>query len=306
MNIFTLFYAQILLMARFGYYFLLLILAACGSQQATPEEESAENYGQFSKLFQEVAPPYTLSDSALLNNKDTAQIRNQAFLDFIPDSVSNKVFGNKAKVRYTPMARFDGGKNGTFYLVKGASGNKRAAFLVDKNLAVTRNISKRPTGEPLAEGKDVFAFSTSSNSFELVMTDPLDDLPLVLVNPIDTLARTHKLAGDYQRSKNNLVSVRDGRKEGLLTVFIHISDNDGACTGEIKGDAELVGPNQAVFRQAGNPCILNILFTKNGVTLEEQEGCGSKRGLECRFDGNYPRKKEAKAKKPSGKKTNTK
>ena len=35
----------------------------------------------------------------------------------------------------------------------------------------------------------------------LVMTDPLDEKNAEMVNPIDTLSKLHKLAGDYIRDK---------------------------------------------------------------------------------------------------------
>ncbi len=46
----------------------------------------------------------------------------------------------------------------------------------------------------------------------LIMTDPLDDKPTELINPIDTLPRKNKLSADYTTGKMNLVSIRDGRK----------------------------------------------------------------------------------------------
>jgi hypothetical protein len=81
--------------------------------------------------------------------------------------------------------------------------------------------------------------------------------------------------------------------------------NKGQCSGEIKGDAEMSGANTAVFRQGGDPCVLQLTFSANSVTLKELEGCGSRRGLECSFDGTFKKKKtdvekkEAKTKKKS-------
>ncbi|RPD51243.1 hypothetical protein [Paracnuella aquatica] len=312
-------------MARILLFLFLFSLAACGNNSNAPggDAEEAEGYSGFGDLFKNESLPYQLTDTALLENKDTAQIRLPEFLSLVPDSLRAELFGAKAKVRYTPMARFEGSK-GTFFLVKASGGNKRAAlvavaegdqfkavlpFLVpdnnsktvqvsvlDKNMSVLRTITERMQDDVPAEGKDVFTYTAATSRFDLVMTDPLHPDDIELINPIDTLARTHKWAGDYQQDKKNMVSVRDGRKPDLLTVFIHIEKKSGACTGEIKGDVQILSPTTAIFRQPGEPCVLNLTFTKTGVTLEEEEGCGSKRGIECSFDGKFPRKKEAKKK----------
>lgn len=318
-------------MARFGLICILFLLAACGSNSVTTADEkpAAGSYGEFDQLFAKKEPPYRLSDTSLLNNKDTTQIRFQAFIDFVPDSLKAELFGAKAKVQYTPIARFSS-KNASYYLIRGSSGNKRAALMavaegneftalvpflipdtkpatnqmsvLEGNFSVHRNIIQRMPGDVIADGKEVFAYSTAQKRFDLIMTDPLEEQRGDLINPIDTLSKTHKLAGDYSRDKKNLVSVRDGRKPELLTIFIHIEKNNGACTGEIKGDAQIVSPTTAIYRQAGDPCILTLKFGKNGVTLEEQEGCGSRRGLECSFNGTFPKKKEPKTKTDDSKK----
>jgi hypothetical protein len=321
-------------MARILVFCSLFFLAACGGEANSPagDASGSESYSVFDGLFKKGSVPYQLTDTALLENKDTAQIRLPAFLELVPDSVKTELFGAKAKVRYTPMARFDGAK-GTFYLVKASSGSKRAAliavadgdqfkamlpFLVpdnnsktvqvsalDKNLSVLRTTTQRMQDDIPAEGKDVFAYSPAAGRFDLVMTDPLHDDDAELINPIDTLARTQKWTGDYQQDKKNLVSVRDGRKEGLLTIFIHIEKKNGNCTGEIKGDIQVISPTTAVYRQPGDPCVLTITFSKTGVTLEEEEGCGAKRGIECSFNGKFPRKKEPKNKTGEQKKAST-
>lgn len=280
---------------------------------------------RYAAMFREVQPPYNLSDTALLNNKDTAQIRSEAFKNGIPDSIAQQLFGKNEGVRYTPLARFKGKKKETYYLVRGSRNNRRAALMlvadaannfttvlpflvpdadettrqnssVDPNFSISRTTVRRLPGDAFQEGKDVFTYNAEAQTFDLVMTDPLDDDDLELINPIDTLGKTYKYAGDYGKNKKNLVSVRDGRKKGLITVFIHVEKEEGTCTGEIKGDAELVDANTAIYRPVGDPCVLTLKFAKSSVTVEEQEGCGSKRGLECSFNGTFNKKKVSKPK----------
>ncbi len=70
--------------------------------------------------------------------------------------------------------------------------------------------------------------------------------------------------------------------------------NNGECIGELKGEAILKGTNKAVYREPGEPCVLEFTFTSSSVTVKETEACGSRRGLRCSFDGVYPRKKDPK------------
>ena len=63
--------------------------------------------------------------------------------------------------------------------------------------------------------------------------------------------------------------------------------------------------NTAEYREAGDPCILKFIFTAGSVSLKE-EGCGSRRGLQCLFDGSFPKKKVIKPKTVAKKSTGTK
>ena len=86
-------------------------------------------------------------------------------------------------------------------------------------------------------------------------------------------------------------------------VFIHLDKNEGECTGELKGDILLTSTTAAIYRQGGDACVLSFRFSSSSVTIKEEEGCGGHRGLNCTFDGTYPRKKEAKPKATTKKKT---
>jgi hypothetical protein len=134
------------------------------------------------------------------------------------------------------------------------------------------------------------------------MTDALEDKPTELINPIDTLPRKNKFSADYGSGKMNLVSIRDGKRNGLIRFFIHFEKGNGECTGELKGEATIRSSNMAEYREDGDPCILKFIFSGGSLSLKEEEGCGSRRGLQCLFDGSFERKKEIKP-KPADKKT---
>lgn len=314
-------------MVRIGFVLIGLVLAACNGGK---KDKDGFSYEKFAELFPPVQASYQLSDADLLKNKDTTGIRSPEFAAFIPDSIKAKLFGKTAKVRYIALARVKASKTTSYYIVKAVAGSKRAALLlpftndqfdavfpflvpdndatttqvssIDKSQAIIKAISQRKAGGTTSEGRDVYQYIPEARQFTLVLTNPLNNTAEI-INPIDTLPRKHKFSGDYVKDKKNFVSVRDGRSANELMVFIHIEKGD--CSGEIKSTVLLTSATRGVYRQGGDPCELSFQFAGNSVTVAEAGGCGSRRGLDCSFDGSFKRKKEAKP-KTSKKKTSSK
>jgi hypothetical protein len=320
---FSVYLQQISSMHRLGF-FLLVLMAACSDKPKVSEAAAGTTdeftYKSFASQFPEASLPYQVTDTALVQGRDTGTLRQPGFQKFLPDSLKGALLGS-GKVLYNPLARINAGKNGSYFVVRATSGEHRAALLyifdekeqyrtvfplltpdndpassqlslLDKSGAITRSIFKKLPKDVIAEGKEVFLYVPESNSFTLIMTDPLEDRQEVL-NPIDTLARTQALAGDYVKNERNFVSVRDARSPREINFFIHF-EKDGEeekCSGELKGTALLTSSRTAVYRQGGDPCVLELNFTPNSVTLRETEGCGSHRGVKCVFEGSFPRKK---------------
>jgi hypothetical protein len=302
----------------------LLSVVSCGSRSDGKETEDGYTFASFATSFKEVGVPYHLTDTALLANKDSAAIKAPEFTSLINDSLKNRLFG-KNSISYVPMVRLKEPNGQQYLVVKATGGKKRVALLlvydeegnfgsgfpflvpdennnttqvssVEKSFAISRNISRRKPGE-VADGKDVFVYHPESKTFRLIMTDPLDDT-MGLINPIDTMPRTHRFTGDYYAGNDALVSVRDGRNEGQLMVFINFKKNKGQCSGELKGELFFSTSTTAVFRQSGDPCVMEFSFKGSSVTLKEEQGCGNYRDIDCLFDGTYTRKKIP-AKKPA-------
>jgi hypothetical protein len=317
-------------MLRIGFILLCLVVVSCGSKKSVDKEENGFSYEAFSEKFTKASLPFDLSDTSLLRNRDTTIIRFAHFNSFISDSIRNKIFGKGVNVKYTPLVKIPTAKSHTFYIVKGVGGGKKAAVLlcfdnnnefvaalpylvpdddpttaqetsIDKSFSISRNITQRKANNVMADGKDVYAFDPSSKRFSLIMTDPLNDANPEVINPIDTLPRKNKFSGDYVKDKNNFVSVRDGRYPNQLIVFVHRDQNSGECTGELKGPILLTSASAAIYREGGDPCVMNFRFSSNAVTIKEEEGCGSHRGLNCSFDGSFPKKKQPKSKQTSKK-----
>lgn len=311
-------------MFRVGFVILSLVLFGCGSKKSGNGEKEF-SYEQFSDQFSKTSLPYQLSDTALLHNKDTTSIAYTNFSTFIPDSLKKKVFGKSSKVKYVPLKKIDF-KDGNFYIVKGSSSNKKAAFLlcfdnkqqleavmpylvpdddlttsqnsvIDKSLSISANISQKKPNGALVEGKNVYEYEPNSKKFIMIMTDPLNDANLEVINPIDTFSKKRKYTGDYQKDKKNFISVRDGKYSNQLMFFIHMKSDDNDCDGELKGEMLITSSTTAIYRQGGDPCVMSFSFSSNSVTVKEDEGCGSHRGLNCSFNGKYFLKKESKTKK---------
>lgn len=304
-------------MYRIGIVLLGLIVWSCKGKK----DEKGFSYESFAELFPPVQATYQISDADLLSNKDTTVIRSADFEKFISDSVKQKLFGKTGKVKYIALARIKAPEKTSYYIVKAINGNKRVALLlpftnnqfdvafpllvpdndgttkqvssIDKSNAITKSITQKKPGGDVGEGKEVYQYVPAAKQFTLLLTSPLN-ATAEIINPIDTLPRKNKFSGDYIMDKKNFVSIRDGRNSTELLLFIHIEK--GECSGEIKGSLLMTSSTKGVYRQGGDPCQLSFQFAGNTVSVKEDGGCGSRRGLDCSFDGRYKKKKEAKPK----------
>ncbi|RYY66956.1 MAG: hypothetical protein EOO12_02625 [Chitinophagaceae bacterium] len=323
-------------MRLLGSVLLCLGFVACsGDPKKEPEAKGAEpaggSFAALSAPFTTAPLPYSLNDSSVLNTKDTAALSAPEFASLLPDTLRAQLLGG-GNVRFTPLARIEGAQDVRYLSVRASSGSRRAALLyrfekdspagvfpllvpdadpataqvstIDRAGAITRGITKKLPKEQTAEGKEVFMYNAEGKNFTLIGADPLEDNQDVL-NPLDTFARTHPLAGDYIRNPRNFVSIRDARNPNELNFFVHFEtgEDDNTCVGELKGTALLTSSKTAVYRQGGDPCVLELTFQGNNVTLREMEGCGSRRGVQCVFEGSFPRKKPVSPKSPAKKKS---
>lgn len=287
--------------------------------------EEPVRVSDFIEFFQPVKLSYQLADSILpKKEKDSLLISYKIFTQFVPDSVINKVFGKGAKPKIYALGKAEEPKAETYLFVKAVTNDKKAVLILafdkkqqfiaamtalrpdanaatmqsvtlDRKYTITKTVLRKNANGSLNEGKDVYVLNAAAKNFMLIMTDALEDKPTELINPIDTLPRKNKFSADYGSGKMNLVSIRDGRKNDRISFFIHFEKNNGDCTGELKGEAIFRSPNTAEYREAGDPCILKFIFSSGSVSLKE-EGCGSRRGLQCLFDGSFPRKKDTRPK----------
>ncbi len=314
-----------ILFRKYGLFFLLaLVLVACKSKKVTLSGDEPVEVSDFIEFFPDTKLPFVVAYSTLLRKEDDSLlISRKVFTQFVPDSILTDFFGKTGKPKLYPLAKTNGEE--TYLFVKAQAGNKRAALVLafdkdeqfmaampilsldqssatqqtgtmDGRFTITKSVMRKNKSGSIVEGRDVFVLNSASRNFMLIMTDAPDDKATELVNPIDTLSRKQKYTADYGSGKMTLFSFRDGRRNDRLSFFIHFEKDNGECTGELKGEAIIKSPTVAEYRQGGDPCVLQFKFSSGSVTVKELEGCGSRRGLRCSFNGVYPRKKEVKQK----------
>ncbi len=320
-------------------FILLALVMLTGCKQKKKPSLSGDDpveVSDFIGFFQPVKLPYQVHDSIFSKkDKDSLLISHKIFKQFVPDSVLAKVYGKGVKPKIYMMGGAENPKGETFLFIKTGTKHIQSVFVLafdnkqqyvagmpvlrldnnratvqsmamDRNFGITRAVLQRNGDGSMSDGKDVFVLNPDTKNFLLIMTDALNEKITELINPIDTLPRKHKLSADYSAGKMSMVSVRDGRRANQLSFFIHFEKNNGACSGELKGEATIKTSNTAEYRKEGDPCVLKFIFSATAVTLKEEESCGNRRGLNCAFDGSFARKryvKPATNTKPTSKKT---
>lgn len=322
---------------KFALYLIIpVLLTGCRhKKKVSLSGEEPVEVSDFIGFFQPLQLSYQVADTIFSKKeKDSLLISYKIFTQFVPDSILIKVFGKGSKPKIYALGKAEVPGAETYLFVKTRTNDRKAVLILafdskrqfivsmtglrpdasaatiqsvtlDRKYSITRTMLRKNADGSMSEGKDVYVLNNETKNFMLIMTDALEDKPTELINPIDTLPRKNKFAADYGTGKMNLVSIRDGRKNDRITFFVHFEKNNRECTGELKGEAMIRSSNTAEYREAGDPCILKFIFTAGSVSLKE-EGCGSRRGVQCLFDGSFPRKKVIKpktvAKKPSVKK----
>ncbi|HEV8286702.1 MAG TPA: hypothetical protein VGQ09_20475 [Chitinophagaceae bacterium] len=303
-----------------------VILFACkNKKKISLSGEDPVDIADFIESFEPINLPYQIADTSVpKKRKDSVLISYKVFTHLVPDTILNKVFGKGVKPKIYPMGRISAPNESNYLFVKALSSDRKAIliicfdkknnfitgmpvlqpdanpatqqfFSIDKRYTLSKSIFRKNRDGTISEGKNVYVLNESSKSFMLIMTDALDEQTVELINPIDSFSRKNKYSGDYVKDKLNLVSVRDNKRPGRMTFFVHFERKNN-CTGELKGEAGFTSANTAVYRAAGDPCVLQFNFTSSSVTMIEKEGCGSHRGLDCVFGGTYPKKRESKKK----------
>lgn len=304
--------------------FISILFFSCKHSTKENKPLTAED---FLKFYKTLNLPATISDSGLINNKDTSTIPNIVFIQFIPDSAVHHVLSGDASKYIIRPAGIIHFKTADYLITKFISGKtiKLVVFVLDEKhqyktsllLLSNKNndgyrysvsITNEPTfiirkekagkNNQVLYSRNGYAFNESANAFTEVMNDSNEDKGKlsVVINPIDTFARLNKFSGDYITDKRNFISVRDGKNSRTYFFFIHFEKNKAACVGELKGEMSLTGETNAVFQESGDPCVIRFKFTAAGIKVKEEGNCGNHRGITCPFDFTFKKKKLNKTK----------
>ena len=312
------------------YLFLLIcagLLVACKHKKVPLSDAAKVELNEFIDFFPEVRLPYQTGDSVFnQEDPDSLLISYKVFTKFIPDTVLTRHFPKGSLPRMYPLGRVRDDKKETYLFVKAVTPAREWVYLVcfdrsnrfsaskplfsseseeglkscvsmDTKYTITiLRQWKSPSGE-LVYKKNAYVYNDAGN-FMLILTESNEPTQKTraVQNPIDTLAKKHRLSADYVQDRKNFISVRDGRDQSHILFFIHFEKDNGSCTGELKGEARMVSPTLARYNSSGDPCTLELNFTPLRVSIKEVEACGNHRDIRCFFDGVFPRVREVKKK----------
>jgi len=319
-------------------FLLLLVLTglffSCKSKKNSLSGDDEEvDAHDFIEFFQPLKLPYQVTDTVLRRKEtESAVISYKVFTQLVPDSVLTKYFGREIKPRLYIVGKVSVPKGESYLFVKAATTSRKALFVVvftrDNHFSAARPVlysDNEPgvSGNALMDAKytltlthqrkasdgqvlykrDAYIYN-EDGGFRLILTESNESKTKVppIYNPIDTLSRKHKFTGDYAQDKRNIISVRDGKDPSRILFFVHFEKEEGACKGELKGEARFISENKARFRSGGDPCTVDLTFSPSGVSMKEVEGCGNHRDIKCFFEGYFERHKEPKP-KPAKKKS---
>lgn len=297
------------------------LLASCGEHAVDLTGNTALKAETFYGLFTPLKGSKKYSDTGLMRAGDTLQISLKLLNQYVPDSVTTKAVGKKPdQVKLFPLGFIGQEKKEKYLLVKyvrkkdvalwvyvlGADNNYKTGMKLLSNDAkdkYTRDITITPeptfisnrekiTADNTFYTKNAMAFNAADNTFINVMRDSNEDADEnIVLNPIDTLPQQYKYSGNYTRDKKNFISVRDGKNDSTYQFFLHIDKNNGNCSGELKSVFVINKKGEAIYKEGGDPCVINFTFSANSVVMLEAGSCGNRRGMECLFDETFKKQK---------------
>jgi len=318
------------LLKRLLFCSALTLLITCNHKNS--ENESKIEPEDFLAMFPTLNLPVNFADSSLSKKHGDSLLGPEIVKQFISDTLFQKQFGKSGKPRFYAAGKLVVKKAETYLFIKALGQTKKVLYLAcldpDLHFKTGMPLVIREEGNEMryastidnkyavsisqlhrdAEGKTYFVRAVyiynPEGVFTLIMMESNQGKPRTtqVYNPIDTLSKKHKFTGDYIQDKRNFISFRDGKNNSVLRFFVHFEKKNN-CSGEMKGEANFTSATSAMYRSSGDPCTLQFSFTSSSVSMKEIQGCGSHRGLDCIFEGTYPKKKQVKKNEQKSKKT---
>lgn len=302
----------------------LTLFFACKPRKADLSGDEVPGVEDFLASFPSRSLPYMLTDTQLMRKaSDSFLINPKTVKSFLPDSVFRPDFKKGEKVVFHALGSVSAEEGETYLFIRAAATGRTVAYvacfdkegvfrvampvvraeaqkglhadmLMDGRFTITRNRSRKGPGGEAVYSKDAYVYN-SAGVFTLVLTESNETVEDDRIyDPIDTLPRKNPLSGNYVLSRRNFITVRDGRAADRLLFFIHMEKEGGACTGELKGELDVVKPGIARYSRADDHCTLEFTFRGNAVAVRELEACGNHRSTGCEIEGSYPKRREPK------------
>ena len=304
----------------------LFIGTGCKSDPIDLSGKTTVKEKDFLNAFKPMTLPFSVSDTNIDAKADTLIIGKEVFLQFYPDSAFSNIMGKTKVYTIHPVGLIDKEKEKyLLFIIKESKKKKRLVVLVTNeknqflaskellnNLDGTEyhrslSINKEPTflisREKMGKANDMLFTRAGwvyndAGFFMVVINDSNEDpAKTAVINPLDTLPKLNKFSGDYNKDKNNYVSIRDGKDQNTYLFFILFEKSNGACKGELKGEFRLIKPAEGLYSKNGDPCLIDFIFNGSQLKIKEQGSCGNHRGIKCFFDDRYTKKREPRKKK---------
>lgn len=311
---------------------MLIGMMACHQGEKTTQNGGGVTFSDYIDQFPSLPLPLQYQEDSLASPViDSLRLDKKDMGSFIPDSLWYPEGKHLPAARLYPLGKIKHG-NQLLILIRSVSGSFRRIDLLIYGKADTLESAKQVASLSTKQRGQIFTFRLDAqylmrlnerkelNNGQVIMREQVyginanGSLELILTNtnqpassnsyynPIDTLPRKNRYSGDYTSASSDIVSIRDGKKDGMIQFFIHLDKNGGDCTGEVGGMAKFSSKSVAEYHEQGGSCGIRFTFTTSRVTIQEIGGCGAYRGISCYFDGTYTRKKEPSTKKSSPKK----
>jgi hypothetical protein len=305
----------------------LLSLTSCRERVVSLSADEELSPAEFISAFRELPLPWSLTEETLSARPSDSVLVNRVLVSrFVPDSVYRKEFRKSDKPKFHAIGRITVKEGESYLLLRASSRSRTMAYIlcfdaqdsfrvsmpvmrlpaearyrnefsVDRRYVMSKVRTRTSREGQALYRKDAWVYN-SAGVFTLVLTEsnePVEDEDVY--NPIDTFPSTRPLSGDYRISRRDFLSIRDGRSDKRLQFFLHMERREGECTGELRGELDLVAPGIAQYNRADDHCMLEFAFRGNAVTVRELSACGNRRSVRCTFGGTYRRKPPAGRKK---------
>jgi hypothetical protein len=292
-------------------------ILACGSkdEDVVTGAKAPSINNAFTDQFPVLKLKFSISDTSIDKNIGTEKPLKEIGNKYFPDALIFDYFDRGSKINYYPVGKIQNGEDEIYVVMKAISGTRKAAYVlvydnklnykdgsmicqtdgdnkttyfssIDKYFNITIRRTDNVVGQEASLTEIFLAYNNSGKLGQVVTNDT--DGEVAFINPIDSLPQTQKYTGDYFLDNDNIISLRNGKDTGTLTMFFKYEKDKETCLGEMKEQIKMIGANKAMYQKDGDPCGIEFTFTGTTIIVKEGVDCGNKKGaFNCTLNGSY-------------------